>query len=249
MRRPLWRPPPRCLPQAQCLSATPTNPALPHSSQPLPTFRQIHPSKTARASATHYRLQELLQRVTPVHCVVTDIFLYVADKRCASRCEHFAGRSPAPLSGPRVTRAAAPPRRNACARHYTHTNCARAADSLVFRASTASARATTMALHPAAHTHATALPAARFLAKLCVDTLSAGTQSDANSWHSCSSITRPRTQCSTTRPRPTRSSTTPSARTRQRTGASSQAMPPCRCARTIAARTIVIVASRHLIAN
>ena len=143
-------------------------------------------------------------------------------------------------------RAAAPSRR---ARHYKHTNCARAADSLVFRASTASARATTMALHPAAHTHATVLPAARFLAKLCVDTLSAGTQSDANSWHSCSSITRPRTQCSTTRPRPTRSSTTPSARTRQRTGASSQAMPPCRCARTIAARTIVVVASRHLIAN
>ena len=87
------------------------------------------------------------------------------------------------------------------------------------------------------------------LANLCVDTLSAGTQSDANSWHSCSSITRPRTQCSTTRPRPTRSSTTPSARTRQRSGASSQAMPPCRCARTIAARTIVIVASRHLIAQ
>ena len=40
-----------------------------------------------------------------------------------------------------------------------------------------------------AHTHARALPAARFLAKLCVDTLSAGTQSDANSWHSCSSTT------------------------------------------------------------
>ena len=38
----------------QCLSATPTHPALPHSSQPWPTFRQIHPAKTARASATRY---------------------------------------------------------------------------------------------------------------------------------------------------------------------------------------------------
>ena len=55
---------------------------------------------------------------------------------------------------------------------------------------------------------------------------------------------RPRTQCSTTRPRPTRSSTIPSARTRRRTGTSSQAMPPCRYARTIAARLSELLCGR-----